>query len=96
VGSIPRKRILLMLSATVFVDLLGFTLVLPSLPFHITDLGGNGLWLGAVLSSYSVAQAAAAPFLGHLADRYGRRRLLLLSLAGSTGSLVIMGSSGTL
>lgn len=79
-----------------FVDLLGFTLVLPSLPFRVSDLGGDAFWLGVVLTAYSVCQAVAAPVLGRLADRYGRRRLLLLSLAGSAASLALMGVAGAL
>jgi DHA1 family tetracycline resistance protein-like MFS transporter len=80
----------------VFIDLLGFTIVLPSLPFHVTTLGGSGAWLGVVLTSYSLAQAFAAPVLGRLADRYGRRRLLLLSLLGTVASLALMGAAGAL
>lgn len=79
-----------------FIDLLGFTLVLPSLPFQVTHLGGDAFWLGVVLTSYSVCQAAAAPILGRLADRHGRRRLLLLSLAGTTASLALLGLAGSL
>lgn len=79
-----------------FVDLLGFTLVLPSLPFRVTTLGGDALWLGAVLTGYSLCQAAAAPVLGRLADRHGRRRLLLVSLAGTAGSLALMGVAESL
>lgn len=82
---------LLALGATVFIDLLGFTLVLPALPFYVAELGGGGFWLGALLTSYSLAQAVSAPILGRLADRVGRRRLLLVSLTGSTLSLVVMG-----
>lgn len=87
---------ILALYATVFVDLLGFTLILPSLPFQVTSLGGDALWLGLILTSYSLCQAVAAPVLGRLADRHGRRRLLLLSLAGTTGSLALMGWAGAL
>ena len=79
-----------------FVDLLGFTIVLPSLPFRVAELGGDAFWLGVVLTAYSVCQAVAAPVLGRLADRYGRRGLLLLSLAGSAASLALMGIAGTL
>jgi MFS transporter, DHA1 family, tetracycline resistance protein len=90
-GPITGTRAQLALYATVFVDLLGFTLILPSLPFRVTKLGGDALWLGVVLTSYSLCQALAAPLLGRLADRHGRRRLLLLSLAGSTVSLALLG-----
>lgn len=86
----------LALYATVFVDLLGFTLILPSLPFQVTALGGDAFWLGVVLTAYSLCQAVAAPVLGRLADRHGRRRLLLLSLAGSAASLALMGAAGAL
>jgi len=96
VGSISGSRAQLALYATVFVDLLGFTLVLPSLPFRVTELGGDALWLGFVLTSYSLCQALAAPVLGRLADRHGRRRLLLVSLAGSAASLALMGLAGAL
>lgn len=84
-----------MLCAVVFVDLLGLTLVLPTLPFHTADLGGTGLGLGLVLAAYSLAQAVAAPLLGRLADRFGRRRVLLLALAGSTVSLALMAFAPT-
>jgi MFS family permease len=89
-------RPILALYATVFVDLLGFTLILPSLPFQVTGLGGDALWLGLILTSYSLCQAVAAPILGRLADRHGRRRLLLLSLAGTAISLALMGWAGSL
>lgn len=72
------------------VDLLGLTLMLPTLPFHVLDLGGGGLGLGAVLASFSLAQLVAAPLWGSWSDRVGRRPLLLLSLAGSCMSLAAM------
>jgi MFS transporter, DHA1 family, tetracycline resistance protein len=95
-GPITHARAQLALYGTVFVDLLGFTLVLPALPFQVTELGGDAFWLGVVLTSYSLCQALAAPILGRLADRHGRRRLLLLSLAGSAASLALMGLAGSL
>jgi DHA1 family tetracycline resistance protein-like MFS transporter len=73
----------------VFVDLLGFSMILPVLPFHVSGLGGDGTWLGVVLAGYSLGQVVAAPVLGRLSDRFGRRPLLLLALAGSTASLAL-------
>lgn len=98
-GALPeaeRGRVLRALQAVVFIDLLGLTLVLPVLPFRVLELGGAGLWLGVVLAGYSAAQVVAAPLLGRCADRFGRRRMLLLSLVGSTVSLAAMGFAAEL
>ncbi len=72
---------------TVFLDLLAFGILLPALPYWTRDLGGGGLGLGVVLSSYSVAQFFGSPLFGALSDRWGRRPILLLCLVGSTLSL---------
>lgn len=84
----PRAQITA-LASVVFVDLLGLALILPSLPFFVLDLGAGGLGLGLILTSYSLTQVLSAPVLGRLSDRYGRRRLLLLSLAGSASSFAV-------
>ncbi|GAB2957049.1 MFS transporter [Nonomuraea fastidiosa] len=91
-----RRPAQLIISATVFVDLLGFTLILPALPFYATELGATGLWFGALMSAYSVAQLVAAPLLGRLSDRYGRRPLVLLALAGTAVSMALTGLSASL
>ena len=76
--------------------MLGFGIILPTLPFEATRLGGSGVWVGALLTAYAVAQFLSAPVLGSLSDRFGRRRLLLLSLAGSMVSLALTGLAGSL
>jgi DHA1 family tetracycline resistance protein-like MFS transporter len=75
----------------VFVDLLGFGIILPLLPFYAERFGATGLWVGAILTAYSGAQLVGASFLGRLSDRIGRRPVLLLSLAGSAVSLFLSG-----
>ena len=77
----------LVLCAVIFCDMLAFSLVIPSLPGVVQDFGGAGLALGLVFSGYSLAQFIAAPLLGRLSDRIGRRQLLLLALTGSVLSL---------
>jgi DHA1 family tetracycline resistance protein-like MFS transporter len=82
--------------ATVFVDLCGFGIILPSLPFHVQDLGGSAGWIGLLLTSYAAAQMIASPVLGAFSDRYGRRRILLLSLLGSALSMSLSAAAGSL
>ena len=81
---------------TVFVDLLGFGIILPALPYYAETFGATGVWIGAILAAYSTAQLVGASLLGRLSDRVGRRPILLLSLAGSAASLVLCGLAGSL
>ncbi|MBA4864295.1 MFS transporter [Streptomyces sp. PSKA54] len=81
---------------TVFIDLLGFTITLPGLPLHAASMGASGAAVGILMAAYSLAQFAAAPWLGRLSDRYGRRPLLLLSLAGSAAALALTGAATSL
>ena len=82
-----RPPSLFVVCLAVFVDMMGFGIILPLLPFHVEQLGGSGVWVGALLTVYSAAQFFASPVLGSLSDRYGRRRVLLASLTGSAISL---------
>src|SRR5262245_9436607 len=95
-GCVMRRSATVAVCLAVFVDMLGFGIILPSLPLHAAGLGGGGVWVGALLTAYAAAQFLAAPVLGTLSDRYGRRRLLLLSLVGSVISLTVTGLAGSL
>ena len=81
---------------TVFIDLLGFGIILPALPYYAEAFGATGVWVGAILAAYSAAQLVGASLLGRLSDRVGRRPILLLSLAGSAASLLLCGLAGSL
>jgi MFS family permease len=69
-----------------FVGTLGFSIVLPFLVFLVTRLGGNALVYGIMGATYSFFQLIGAPILGRWSDRYGRKRILLLSQLGTLTS----------
>lgn len=87
---------LIVVYLTVFIDLLGFGIILPILPFYAEKFGADGFWVGAVLTAYSAAQLVSAFYLGRLSDRIGRRPVLLASLVGSAVSLAMTGLAGSL
>lgn len=88
-----RKRALGVLFLTIFVNLLGFGIVIPLLPFYGSNLGASDAVVGWLFASYSLAQLVAAPFLGSLSDRYGRRPILLGSLIGTVISFLMLGAA---
>lgn len=67
------------LMVTAFVDLVGFALILPLLPFYATRFGGEAFTVGVLVAVYALAQMVTAPLWGWLSDRHGRRPILLLS-----------------
>jgi DHA1 family tetracycline resistance protein-like MFS transporter len=83
-----RRSPLAVVYLTVFLDIFGFGIVLPSLPFFVIDkVGEHGAWIGALVASYSLAQFIGAPILGRTSDRIGRRPVLIFSLLGSALAL---------
>ncbi len=67
----------------VFVDLLGFGIIIPLLPFWATDLNATPTIYGILVAIYSIMQFIFAPFWGRLSDHYGRRPIILIGLVGS-------------
>ena len=91
-----RKPSLLVIFLTVFIDLVGFGIVLPLLPIYSKDLGANGFVIGAIIASFSAMQFLFAPAWGRLSDRIGRRPVLLVSTAGAALSYVLFGWGSSL
>lgn len=91
-----RRAALGIVFFTVFIDLLGFGIILPFLPYYALELGASGVELGIILTSYSLAQLFGAVLLGRFSDRFGRRPILLLSLAGASVSMVASGLATSL
>ncbi|HEX7708823.1 MAG TPA: MFS transporter [Thermoanaerobaculia bacterium] len=84
-----RKASLLALFLTVFIDLIGFGMVIPFLSYYAREYGASGLAVGAVVGVYSIMQFLFAPIWGRLSDRVGRRPVILISLVASfTGYLL--------
>ena len=91
-----RKPSKLVIFLTVFIDLVGFGIVLPLLPIYSKNLGASGFAIGAIMAAYSAMQFLFAPLWGRLSDRIGRRPVLLVSIAGSALSYGLFAYGSTL
>jgi DHA1 family tetracycline resistance protein-like MFS transporter len=86
-----KRSPLLILCLIALVDLSSFGLIIPLLPIYAKRFDASGTLLGLLLGCYSLAQFVFAPILGRWSDRIGRRPVLLVSVAGSVGSSVLLG-----
>ena len=91
-----KKTPLLIIFVTVFIDLLGFGIVLPLLPRYAKVFDAGKWELGALMASFSAMQFLFAPVWGRVSDRIGRRPIILLGLAGSTISYALFGYASSL
>src|SRR5687767_7043719 len=87
---------LVIILITVFIDLIGFGMVIPILPFYAEIFQATPLEIGFLFSIYSWMQFLCAPVLGRLSDMYGRRPILLISLLGSAVGYFVLGLANTL
>ena len=90
-----KRSPLLIIFITVFIDLVGFGIVIPILPLYVVSpqFNASPLAVGLLFASYSVMQLIFTPLLGRLSDRHGRRPVLLLSVIGTGIGFLIMGSA---
>ena len=84
-----RKPSILVVLLTVFIDLVGFGIVVPLVPIFSRHYGAGGWLIGTIIASYSAMQFIFAPIWGRLSDRHGRRPILLFSTAGAALSYVL-------
>lgn len=90
--SVSRSALAILFSV-VFLDNLGFAIVVPYLYFYVLALGGSTLLYGVLLASYSLMSFIFTPLVARFSDRYGRRKILLAALAVSSFSYFIFGAS---
>jgi MFS family permease len=84
-----QRPSVLVIFLTVFIDLIGFGIVVPLVPIYSRHYGAGGWMIGAIIASYSAMQFLFSPVWGRLSDRHGRRPILLLSTAGSSCSYLL-------
>ena len=94
--ALMRRSPLAILFLTVFLDLLGFGIVIPFMAYTVESFGASAGTVGLLVSTYSLAQFVFAPVWGRLSDRLGRRPILVLGLAGSAVGYFVFGSATSL
>lgn len=91
-----KNKSLITIFLVVFIDLLGFGIILPLLPYIAEKFQATPFTIGILSAVYSFFQLIASPILGRLSDRYGRKKLLIISQLGSAIGYLILGLANSL
>jgi len=78
--STSTRQVLPLMALTVFIEMAGFALALPMLPFWAQKFGADAFAIGMMMAAYSIAQLIFTPVVGSLSDRFGRRRIIVGTL----------------
>ncbi len=95
-AAVSRRSPLVVLVLTVFIDLMGFGIVIPLLPIYAKQMHASASAAGSLIGVYSLMQLLFAPLWGRLSDRLGRRPILLVSLSASAVSYVLLAGAWSL
>jgi MFS transporter, DHA1 family, tetracycline resistance protein len=95
-GRRMKRSPLLPIFLVVLVDVLGFTIVYPLLPFYAEKFGATPLIATTLVSVYALCSLFSTPVIGRLSDQFGRRRLLLVSQAGTCAGFLVLGFASSL
>lgn len=93
---VPRDTPLAFLFVAVFVDMVGYGILIPLLPFYVRELDAGAVAVGLLGSLYATMQLFGGPFFGGLSDRVGRRPVLLVCLFGASLAYLMLGLAGSL
>jgi MFS family permease len=91
-----ERRALLPIFLIVVVDVLGLTIIMPLLPFYAQEFGATPRQIGLLIATYAACQLVSGPLLGQIADRVGRKPLLLISQVGTLIGFIVLGSATSL
>jgi DHA1 family tetracycline resistance protein-like MFS transporter len=87
---------LLIIFLTILVNLIGFGIIIPLLPFYAETFGASPMTIGLLFATFSIAQLVASPVLGSWSDKWGRRPVLIFSLIGTVVSFVMLATAQSL
>ena len=77
-------RKLLPILGVTFIDIIGFSMLIPMLPYFVTHFGASPFTVGVLFGTFSLCQLVTAPLWGNVSDRFGRKRVLIISQIGAT------------
>ena len=95
-NSVMKDRRMWIIFLIIFINMLGFGIILPLLPYYVQSLKAGPMTVGLIMATYSLFQLLSAPILGELSDKYGRRPILLFSIGGTALSFGLLGIATTL
>jgi DHA1 family tetracycline resistance protein-like MFS transporter len=91
-----RRKEFMTISVIVLTEILGWSLILPFLPYYALEFGASPIVVGLLISTFSVFQFISAPIIGKLSDRYGRKPLLIISQFSTFLGFMILGFANSL
>jgi len=92
---VNKKQVMLALMLSLFVDMLGYSMILPLLPNMATSMGATDFLVGIVIAANSFAALVFAPIWGKLSDRYGRKKLLMVNQLGTMFAFLLLGTANS-
>ncbi|MCA9681492.1 MAG: MFS transporter [Myxococcales bacterium] len=95
-GEQAKRRALMTVAFTLFLDLAGFGIILPILPYYAESMNASATMVALLSTTFSAAQFLMAPVLGRISDRRGRRPVMLVSIAGSALAATVLGFADVL